>query len=464
MSLPKLKQIVSAGLQLIGLAALVLLTSGLLPRRAKAMNEPVSALPATPMEPKMTLSSKLSQGSNQGSGMISVGRKETGESGCFSQESIAEVQSSDLPKAISVKSRQLSIPEESFTALTLEERPEVSVERKGKEKLIDPNFPQAKDGVPIEEYGKETILTSRRQALRRERFGEASPKSAKPTVKRTTSARMGDTSPTCGGIGGRPPIQFVGISRSSSDNIQAQKRLCPPPPDLFCSPCSTCCDDSPSASETAALVQDTPLTAPMQEIGMVEHPSRLSDVRRDVRAQASGTEREPSRNEQVILDISDEASWEKGYVQTWPSDKPSQKSILAGYKGKPMETWPRFGISVKKEVMALAKEVGVNLDNDAFRSKTSLTSKTYAPIRNAAKSALQPSRRKDNRKNPVKILHRKDEIRVKVDVFGRYATDHGGEIDIYAGKSKQVPCLGVADPDTGLIYPFSKCKTDRFLP
>jgi hypothetical protein len=58
----------------------------------------------------------------------------------------------------------------------------------------------------------------------------------------------------------------------------------------------------------------------------------------------------------------------------------------------------------------------------------------------------------------VQILH-EDAAGLGV-VYGRYGTNHGGQFDVCLPPGQ---CLGVADPDTGLLYGFSEIRTNRSL-
>lgn len=149
------------------------------------------------------------------------------------------------------------------------------------------------------------------------------------------------------------------------------------------------------------------------------------------------------------------------WIDAWPLDKASQKKILRGYINREMTEWPRFNSAIKEQVKGVAAEVGLQIDDDAFaKPPTTLGEGTYAPIRNAAKKALRPSNKRDNRKQNVKFLHNDARPGGRGAFYGRYGTDHGGQIDVYLPTGV---CIGVADPDTGLLYDFSEIRTDRSL-
>jgi hypothetical protein len=127
--------------------------------------------------------------------------------------------------------------------------------------------------------------------------------------------------------------------------------------------------------------------------------------------------------------------------------------------------WQRFHHSQKGVVTAAVHRRGITLPTDTFvpeNKKTPLTESTYAPKKLAAQRSLSKSKvtRRDNKQNPVKILHTADEPAAGVDIYAHYGLDHRGEMDVYAGKQKFTPCIGFADPDTGLIYERS---TERWL-
>ena len=98
-----------------------------------------------------------------------------------------------------------------------------------------------------------------------------------------------------------------------------------------------------------------------------------------------------------------------------------------------MAEWPRFNRSIEKEVKSAASEAGLPIDDAAFASKTTLTSTTYAPKRDAAKNGLTRSTERTNEQKSVGILHDKDDV-FKHPVYARFGVDHGGELDIYGLK------------------------------
>jgi hypothetical protein len=180
----------------------------------------------------------------------------------------------------------------------------------------------------------------------------------------------------------------------------------------------------------------------------------------DVRLQARKTRR-PTPAEAEEMGRINEAAWAMHWVDAWPSDKASQKKILMGYINQEMTEWPRFHSDIKEQVKGVAAEVGLQIDDDAFaKPPTTLGEGTYAPIRNAAKKALRPSNKRDNKRQHVKFLHNDASYGGRGIVYGRYGTDHGGQIDVYLPGGQ---CIGVADPDTGLLYGFSEIRTDREL-
>jgi len=181
---------------------------------------------------------------------------------------------------------------------------------------------------------------------------------------------------------------------------------------------------------------------------------------RDFRLQARKTRR-PTPAEVEEMERINEAAWAMHWIDAWPSDKASQKRILRGYINREMTEWPRFNSAIKEQVKEVASEVGLQIDDDAFaKPPTTLGEGTYAPIRNAAKDALRPSNKRDNRGHHVKFLHNDASYDGCGVVYGRYGTDHGGQIDLYLPRGV---CLGVVDLDTGLLYDFSEIRTDRRL-
>jgi hypothetical protein len=134
--------------------------------------------------------------------------------------------------------------------------------------------------------------------------------------------------------------------------------------------------------------------------------------------------------------------------------------------GLPAAEGPRFHGSLKEQVVARAQEVGLPLDDQTFvqeRKKTTLTASTYASQKFGAFKRLKKSTRRDNRNQPVGILHRAGESGLKLDVYARRGLDHGGEMDLYAGKRRKKPCIAHADQDTGLVFESSKAKLDRWV-
>ena len=130
--------------------------------------------------------------------------------------------------------------------------------------------------------------------------------------------------------------------------------------------------------------------------------------------------------------------------------------------------WPRFHHLQKELVTTAAKRCGIALPGDTFLQedkKTILLASTYAPKKLTAQRSLPESKvtKKDNNENHVKILHTKKESGAEVDVYAHYGHDHGGELDMYAGKQRKTPCIGLADPDTGLFFEWSTPKYDRWL-
>lgn len=155
-----------------------------------------------------------------------------------------------------------------------------------------------------------------------------------------------------------------------------------------------------------------------------------------------------------------------------PRDPVELEKILEQYRGVQPVDWPRFHHSQKEVVTATAHRRGITLPTDTFVSenkKTTLTEFRYAPKKLAAQRSLSKSKviRRDNKQNPIKILHTADEtadeLAAGVDIYAHYGRDHRGEIDVYAGKQRLIPCIGLADPDMGLIFEWSTPKDDRYL-
>lgn len=181
--------------------------------------------------------------------------------------------------------------------------------------------------------------------------------------------------------------------------------------------------------------------------------------RGDVSVQARSSLREPNPKEEALIEAINEAS-KSNWVADWPQDRSSQVEILRSCIGKEMAEWPRFNRNIEKQVKSAAEEARLPIDDAAFVSKTTLTSTTYAPKRDAAKNGLKYSTKRTNETKLVGILHDKDDV-FKHPVYARFGLDHGGELDIYG--LKRGTYIGHGDRDTGVIFPGSMIFTDRFL-
>jgi len=139
---------------------------------------------------------------------------------------------------------------------------------------------------------------------------------------------------------------------------------------------------------------------------------------------------------------------------------------LKQFVGLPAAEGPRFHGPIKEQVVARAQEIGLPLDDQTFvheHAKTTLTAYTYAPQKFRAFKGLRKSRRRDNREQRVGILHARGKSGLKVDIYARRGLDHGGKMDLYAGRRGNLPCIAHADQDTGLVFESSKAKLDRWV-
>ena len=174
-----------------------------------------------------------------------------------------------------------------------------------------------------------------------------------------------------------------------------------------------------------------------------------------------------TQRQERIREESNHACWEKEWVADLPRDPVELEKILKQCRDLEGVDWPRFHHSQKGLVTAAAQRHGIILPTDTFvleNKKTTLTEFTYAPTKLAAQRSLPTSKvtRRDNQQHLVKILHTKNESG-NVDIYAHYGRDHGGEMDVYAGRQRVIPCIGLADPDTGLIFEWSTPKGERYL-
>jgi hypothetical protein len=172
-----------------------------------------------------------------------------------------------------------------------------------------------------------------------------------------------------------------------------------------------------------------------------------------------------------LRELSNEACWEKGLVAEWSSDPERQREVMRSYIGLQGVEGPRFTLENKPVAQVRAAEVGLVLASDTFvpeTQKTTLDKHTDAPQKLGAVNALTPCNKRDNRKKRVKILHFEKESNLPLDIYGKYGDDHCaamgvGEIDLYAGRRSRKPYLGLVDPDTGLLFPWSEADMDRYV-
>ena len=432
----------------------------LLPRRACAMEQPyqspvASQAPiATKGEKAMdwegTLAHKPSQASSTGSGMIPVGEDTAEGSGRLSQSLSfkAEDKDKDLVKATSITTRPETVAEEPLMSLRLGEEAAHSTSFKGKEKLVDASISQILEEVPTEGYAG-GMMIHRGSRLQAQGSSEPPRQSQKPVPRgRAEASQFRGETPTEPGIHSAPnPPPMTMTRRESDDQLRPKRRI--PFNEELCSPsCLNLC---------------TPQTGSPPTLSEEEESTFGSRPRGSVVANAT---RERTLRQERILEASNSACWRKGWVADFPSDPVKLEEMLKQYQNDDAVDWPWFHHSQKGPVTAVAKKCGITLPSDTFlpeNKKTTLSASTYAPRKLAAKKNLLPSIKRDNRKKHVKILHAADELEAGLNIYARYGHDHGGELDMYAGKQNPIPCIGLGDEDTGLSFEWSTPKSDRWV-